>query len=487
VTPSHPLSDRTLHRHTARVAVPSYDRRALRPAVVHVSVGYFHRSHQAVYLDDLARAGVTGWGLVGVGLRRRRMRDALVPQDCLYTVVERGAGGDRARIVGVMGRYLFAPDDGRAVVDALAAESTRLVTLTVTGAAYRADAPAPDPDDEEVNADLADPSAPRSALAILVEALDARRRAGRGPLTILSCDNLPASGDVARTAVVAFARQRDERLARWIEEGVAFPSSMVDRITPKTTDADRERLAREFGVADRWPVMTEPFSEWVVEDAFCGARPPLDEVGVRFVADVRPYALLKTRLLNGTHCALGHLGFLAGLRRADEAMADPVLAAYVDRLMAEEVAPPLPRIAGFDVRDYRHSVVARLANPKIGDQLERLCRGGSLKLPRHVVPAIEAARGDGLPHPLLTLAVAGWVRHARGVDDAGRPYAIDDPVAPRLRALAGDPRGLLTLLGPLAADAGFVAEVEDVLRDFDRRGVHATVAAAVGPTERLAA
>jgi fructuronate reductase/mannitol 2-dehydrogenase len=413
------------------VAVPSYDRRALAPSVVHMSVGSFHRSHQAVYLDELARAGHRGWGLTGVGLRRRAMHEALGPQDWLYTVVERGAEVDAARVVGVMGRYLFGPDRPAAVLAALADERTRLVTLTITAAAYADDAGAP------------------SALGLLVDALDRRRRAGRAPFTVLSCDNLPANGDATRAAVVARALARDERLARWIEEHVAFPSSMVDRITPQTTEEDRARLAAQFGLDDRWPVMTEPHSEWVVEDAFCNGRPPLEDVGVRFVADVRPYSLIKTRLLNATHCAIGPLGTLAGLRRTDEVMADPTLRSYVERLTGDEIAPLLPRVPGLDVVEYRRAVLRRLANPKIGDQLARLCRGGALKVPRQLAPSIAARRAAGMPHPLLTLAVAGFLAHS------------------------GEPR---RVLGALVEDSGFVAELEAARRAIETQGVRAVLA-----------
>jgi mannitol 2-dehydrogenase len=462
-----------LNRHAPRVAVPSYTRTALTPSIVHLSVGSFHRSHQAVYLDDLARQGVTDWGLTGVGLRRREMRDALVPQDCLYTVVERGPGGDRPRVIGVMGRYLFGPDDPQAVLEALADPRTRLVTLTVTGAAYEID--------DLARHDLANTGRPRSAVGYLVEGLDRRRRAGLPPVTILSCDNMPANGDVARHAIASFARLRDERLARWIEDHVSFPSSMVDRITPQTTAGDRERLASEFGVEDRWPVMTEPYADWVIEDDFAAGRPPLEEVGVRFVADVRPYALIKTRLLNATHCALGHLGLLAGLRATDEAMADPLFSEYVARLTGEEIAPLLPRLPGLDLVAYRRSALERLANPCVADQLERLCRGASLKLPRHVLPSIAARRSAGAPHPLLTLAVAGFCAHARG------PWALDDRAAVRLRAAAPDVRALLAELGPVAADPGLAYEVERVVAAIEQGGVRVALAAALGAAEPLAA
>ncbi len=476
--------------------VPSYDRTALVPSVVHMSVGHFHRAHQAMYFDDLARRGHRDWGLVGVGLRRREMQDALAAQDGLYTVVERGADGDRARVVGVIRGYHFAPDAPEAVVERLAHEQTRLVTFTVTGAAYHVDFATGtfDADHPEVVADLADPSRPISALGFLVEGLDRRRRAGLPPFTILSCDNLPSNGAVTRTAVVGFARLRDEKLAEWIESEVAFPSSMVDRITPVTTDADRERVAREFGIDDRWPVMTEPFSQWVIEDEFCNGRPPLEEAGVQFVPDVRPYALIKTRLLNASHSALGYLGVLAGLERADEAMADPAFRSYVTRTMADEVSPLLPAVVGLDLTDYQRTVVERLANPTMGDQLPRLCRNGSAKMPCHVLPSIVERRARGLEHPLLTLAVAGWCRYLRGVDELGREIAIDDPLAERLRLLAerggSDPRPLLrerSLFGPLSDDEGFAAELATALETLDRWGAAAAVDACLAGRDRIAA
>ena len=383
---------------------------------MHISVGYFHRSHQALYFDDLARGGHTEWGLTGVGLRRPEMHEALEPQDWLYTVVERGAGPDRARVVGAMGRYLFAPHDPAAVVDALADERTRLVTLTVTAAGYE-----PDP-----------AAGPGSALAHIAAALDRRRRAGLAPFTVLSCDNLPSNGDAARAAVAGQARLRDPRLADWIEDNVAFPSSMVDRITPTTSDADRERLSRDFGVVDRWPVVTEPYSEWIVEDEFCNGRPPLEEVGVRFVADVRPYSLIKTRLLNATHCALGHLGSLAGLRTTDEAMRDPLFNAYVDRLTRDEIAPLLPRVTGLDIETYRQSVLERLRNPKIADPLARLRRNASLKVPRHVLPSMLESSRRGRPHPLLSLALAAYDHQ-----ECGGPALGPDGVRGALRAALG--------------------------------------------------
>lgn len=478
-----PLCQATLRHHAARVAVPAYDRAALTPAVVHMSVGSFHRAHQAIYFDDLAQRGISrGWGLVGVGLHRRELRDALAAQDGLYTVVARGADGDVARVVGAIGRYLYAPEDGERVLAALADARTRLVTLTITGEGYR------------VDGSTEHARGPRSALGFLVAALDRRRRGGLPPFTVLSCDNLPANGELARSAVVSCARLHDERLADWIDEHGAFPSSMVDRITPRTTPADREMVARRFGVLDRAPVITEPFSQWVIEDDFCAGRPPLDRVGARFVGDVRPHALVKTRLLNGSHCALGPLGYLAGHRTSSEALADPVLGAFVERLMGDEIAPLLPPVAGLDLDAYRAGLLTRLGNPAIGDRLARLCRNGSAKVPVHLLSSIAEARALGRPHRLLTLAVAGWLRYLRGADEHGAPIVLDDPLGGDLRALAvaggTDPRPLLgarAVFGRLGDDAGFAAELGAALQDLERRGARGATAAYLAARTSLAA
>jgi len=497
VTTAVRLGEDTLVHHAARVAVPTYDRTALKRAVVHISVGSFHRSHQAVYFDDLAERDITsGWGVTGVGLRRPQMREVLAAQDGLYTVVARDAAGDEARVIGAIGRYLFAPQDDGAVIDALSDSETRLVTLTITSAAYCVDAATGsfDARHPEVVADLSAPAGPTSALGHLVEALDRRRRAGAEPFTVLSCDNVPGNGHMTRSALVGFAALRDPRLAAWIDERVAFPDSMVDRITAKTTVADRTLVERRFGVADRWPVITEPFSQWVVEDSFCNGRPPLDEVGVRFVGDVRPYALLKTRLLNASHCALGHLGALAGHRRTDEGMDDFVFGAYVAHLMRDDVAPLLPHAPGVDVPGYQETLLERLGNPKIGDELTRLRRNGSSKIPTHVLSSIADARRQRRAHPLLTMAVAGWCRQLCGLDDDGRRLPVDDPLVDALQPLAvaggNDPRPLLgfrSVFGRLGDDAGFAAELEQALVAIDRHGARGAVAACLDGDRQVAA
>jgi mannitol 2-dehydrogenase len=486
------LSERTLHLLTRRLRVPSYDRTSLTPAVVHFSVGGFHRAHQLVYFDDLAEQGCPDWGVVGVGLRSPAMRDALRPQDHLYTVVERSSEGERARVIGAMVDYHYAPESPERVLALLTDPRTRLVTMTVTGTAYRIDATSREfvPDDA-VRADLADPRRPTSLFAYLVAALDQRRRAGVPPFTVLSCDNLQRNGEAARAAVVGFARLLDPDLARWIEDNVAFPGSMVDRITPSTTQRDRLAVARRYGVVDRWPVITEPFSQWVMEDAFSAGRPPLEQVGVQFVPDVGDHELMKTRLLNAGHSALAALGTLAGHRAVHEVMADPVLRRYLTRLMADEIGPLLPCPAGIDLAEYQRTLLIRFADPVLGDRLDRLSRRSSSKVPLYLLPSLRTARERGLPAELLTLAVAGWCRYLRGVDLQGGPLALQDEHAGELGTLAraggSDPRGLLgvrSVFGDLGADPGFAAALADALREIEVHGVRTAAARALDRLDR---
>ena len=487
-----PLNERTLARHARHLRVPSYDRSALTPAVVHFSVGGFHRAHQLVYLDDLAEQGNTDWGVVGVGLRSAAMRDALRPQDHLYTVVERSSAGERARVIGSMVDYHFAPDSPETVLDVLTDERTRLVTMTVTGNAYRIDAISGEfVPDADVLADVADPDRPRTLFGYIVTALDRRRRAGLPPFTVLSCDNMQANGEAARAAVVGFAQLRDAELARWIDAHVAFPGSMVDRITPSTSLADRDDVARRFGVADRWPVITEPFSQWVMEDEFCNGRPPLEDVGVQFVPDVGDHELMKTRLLNASHSAMGHLGVLAGIVGVPDLLAQPLLRRYVTRLMADEIGPLLPVPAGTDLAEYQRSLLRRFSDPAISDRLDRLCRRGSSKVPLYLLPSLRAALAQRRPAELLTLAAAGFCRHLHGVDLQGNALVLADDRAEELQALARaggtDPRPLLdppSLFGDLGADPAFVRALGRALEELEAHGVHGAVARALERSAR---
>jgi fructuronate reductase/mannitol 2-dehydrogenase len=480
------LSDVGLASLPARVATPTYARDQLLRAIVHFGVGGFHRSHQAVYLDDIAERGLSmEWGEHGVGLLPgdRRMAEALIPQDCLYTVVERSAEADTARVVGSLGGYTFGPDHPERVLQLLADPATRIVSLTITEGGYLVDDKTGvfDATSPAVREDV-DRNAPRTAFGYIVAGLERRRKAGIAAFTVLSCDNLQGNGSVARTAVVSFARLGDEPLAAWIEANVAFPNGMVDRITPQTTDADRSMVAETFGIADRWPVVTETFRQWVIEDTFSNGRPPLEEVGVQMVPDVHPYETMKLRLLNASHQAMAYLGYLAGYRYAHEVMGDPEFVNFLTRFMDTEVTPLLPPVPGIDLAEYKRTLLERFANSKIADTLARLATDGSDRMPKFVLPSLSEALAEGRPHRLLTLVVAGFCRYLRGVDEQGQPIALQDGRAEELRKLAvqgaADPRPLLAVqrvFGDLAGNEAWVAELAAALRELDEIGARALV------------
>ena len=490
--PRVPLNSAALVRLADRVAVPSYERSGLVPGVVHLGVGNFHRAHQLVYFDSLANLGFGCWGVTGVSLRSHSLRDALARQDNLFTVVERDGQRTNARVIGVLRDYLYAPTQSSRVMAALSSPNTRLVTLTITGNGYPVNADGELLIDSQLRQELDDPQHPTTAFGYLVEALTRRRSHGGGGLTVLSCDNLPDSGAATRAAVMALAGRRSPELARWVEQEVSFPNAMVDRITPATTLQERRFLQETFQLDDRCPVMTEPFSQWVVEDAFIGDRPRLDEVGVQFVSDVTPYKLVKTRLLNGSHCALGYLGTFLGYSSTSAAMTDPLLRSAVERLMRYEVAPLLPPLPGTSVGDYQHVLLERFSNPEVADPLSRLCARGSTKMRSYLLPSLHESLRQGDPPPILVLAVAVWMRYLRGTDLGGSPVEVQDPLAAELAELAArgqhDPRPLLSrtdIFGDLGRHPGVVAALEATLKQLDEEGAAATITARLagtGPT-----
>ena len=472
-TAAAPLSEERLEQLGESVVVPTYDRAELVPSVVHIGVGSFHRAHQALYFDEIAQQGLsTEWGVVGVGLHSPGIGDVLVEQDNLYSVVVRHNDTDDVRVVGVLTDFLFAPNDPAAVLDVLADPRTRLATLTITGTAYPA-GNAVDPADPQVRADVEHPEAPATAFGYLVEGLDRRRRAGLPGFTVLSCDNITGNGAATRGAVLSTAALRDPELVDWIDVNVSFPGSMVDRITPETTEEVREELATRHGLVDQWPVVTEPFSQWIVEDNFCAGRPPLDQVGVSFVSDVLPYEPMKARLLNAGHCAMAYVAALAGFATADEAMADPAVHDFVAGYLREASALLLA-VPGMDLDSYCATLLERFANPRMSDQLTRLTRRGSTKLPVYVLPSLRQALDQDRPRAHLVMTVAAWFRFLRGVDHAGTEISVEDHRAEELQQLgqAGgtDPQPLLSapdLFGTLADHPKFVAELAAALEALE--------------------
>ncbi|WP_167586436.1 mannitol dehydrogenase family protein [Kineococcus rubinsiae] len=473
---------------------PLVDPASLGVGIVHLGIGAFHRAHQAVYTEDAVAAAGGDWGICGVTQRSRTVVDQLGPQDGLYTVLAHDAAGSEARVVGAVRELVFAGEAPDRLRELLAAPTTRVVTLTVTEKGYRHD-PATgrlrrgDPD---VAADLdgfAAGRAPRTVVGQLVAGLAARRDADAGPLTLLSCDNLPANGAVLRGLVAEFcdALPAGDALRAWVEESVRFPSSMVDRIVPATTAADRDEAQRLLGLRDEGVVVTEPFRQWVVEDDFAAGRPAWERAGAVLTDDVAPFEAMKLRLLNGSHSTLAYLGVLAGHEHVADAVADEGIAALVARLMAHDVEPTLAVPAGFDVARYQQDLLDRFANPALRHRTLQIAMDGSQKLPQRLLGTISDALAAGREPRVACLGVAAWMRYVSTArSETGVPLPVDDPLAAHLAEVtagAGSPGAVAdALLGvpevfgtALPADDRFRALVGESLEALTRDGVAGAV------------
>ena len=428
------LCDATLARLPGSVARPGYDRDAMRPGIVHLGVGAFHRAHQAAYTDAVLAAGDNRWGITAASLRSPDTRNALTPQDGLYALNIRGEA-DRLAVIGSIGRVLAAPDEPAALLDALCAPTVAVVSLTVTEKAYCRD-PADGALDEahpDILHDLAHPHAPRSALGWLAAAIARRRVEGLRAFTVLCCDNLPANGQTLHRLLARFAQMRSPGLGAFVENEIACPDTMVDRIVPATTAEDRTRVAAALGLRDAWPVIAEPFSQWVVADRFPAGRPAWEDAGAVMVADVVPFERMKLRLLNASHSALAYLGCLAGVETVAEAMRDPGLAGFAARVM-DDAAPTLAVPPGTEVAGYKRALLARFRNPALRHRLRQIAADGSQKLPQRVLDTMRDRLALGLPVDTQALVVAGWMRYVTGVDEHGQPMEVQDPAAPGLAA-----------------------------------------------------
>ncbi|TIO08207.1 MAG: mannitol dehydrogenase family protein [Mesorhizobium sp.] len=431
------LSNSTRQALPASVAVPGYDRNRVVPGIVHIGVGAFHRAHQATYVDDCLAAGETDWGIVGVSLRSADTRDALAPQDGLYTLAVRSSDSESLRVVGSILSMLVAPEDPGAVLAALTDPRTRIVTLTITEKAYlRAAGGGLDKTHPDIVHDLANPQMPRTAHGFLTESLARRRAAGIPPFTVLCCDNLPANGATLHRLLVEFAALRNSDLARHIADEVAFPSSMVDRIVPATTDADRTRISGQLGVEDAWPVMTEPFCQWVVEDDFPAGRPAWEKFGVTMVGDVGPFEDMKLRLLNGSHSAIAYLGLLSGHETVDRAFADPTIRQFVDGLWAEAI-PTLPKDAGLDTADYTSQLAKRYSNTALAHRTAQIANDGSQKLPQRIVASAVECIETGVTPKHLMLVAAAWIAACEARGRTLPENHFTDPLDSALAALTG--------------------------------------------------
>lgn len=483
------LNEKSLWQLSSEVLTPRYDRTAVTNGIVHISVGGFHRSHQALYLDNyLEKHPDSGWGICGVGLLEydRKMRDALRQQDCLYTLVERSGQGDFARVVGSITRYLFAPEERQLVIDTLADPQCRIVTLTITeGGYYVIDGSGEfDLNHPTIQHDLQHPDEPIGIYGFLTAALKRRRQQNLTPFTVLSCDNIQGNGDVVEKMLTVFARLQNPDLGQWIAERGAFPNSMVDRITPATTLVDLQMVADKFGIEDACPVVAEPFRQWVIEDHFCDGRPDWEKVGVQMTDDVYPYEMMKLRLLNASHLLIGYLGSLLGYTYVHEAIAERLIRQAVEGLMAE-VTPTLQPLPGIDLDEYKQTLIDRFANPQVGDRLSRLCLNNSATLPKYVLGSLKDKLNQDGSIAYMSLTLAAWFRYLNGKSDRQHPLPIKDPMADiltqraRLVALDGNPHPLLSLteiFGDLGQSSRLVKAVTKCLSEFNRVGTRETLA-----------
>lgn len=439
------LNAQSLRTASPTTLVPQYPRDQVSIGIVHFGVGGFHRAHQAVYLDSLIAIDPDArtFGLCGVSLlpQDRRIVDVLTGQDTLYTLLTRHRDGRTdARIVGSIIDHRFAPDDPDAVLQLLTDPQVRIVTLTITEGGYFSllgDDAGVDLDASDLVHDAEHPGDPRTAFGYILEALRRRRAAEVPPFTVLSCDNAHTNGELTRRVITALADRVDTELAAWVADHVAFPNSMVDRITPRTTDGDLTDAEALTGLSDGWPVPTEAFSQWVIEDRFPTGRPAWEAVGAQLVDDVRPYELMKTRLLNAGHQTIAYTGRLLGYTYAHEALNDPTIARLVRHYQEKEGARTLPRIPGTDFDTYSAAVRERFSNPQIHDSLERLTDQSSTMLSTYLLPVIRELLDADRDASAAIAVVACWAHFLNGVDDNGQAYAVTDRRGLDLQARAG--------------------------------------------------
>lgn len=481
------LNETALQSLPDNVAVPNYDRSALTAGILHIGVGNFHRAHQAVYLHELFSLGEDhDWALVGAGIKPydTNMRERLQQQDWLTTVVELDPNGFTAKVSGSM--IDFIEVDPQAVIEKLSSPEIRIVSLTITEGGYFLDDRTGGFDHKhpDIVHDVNNPDAPETVFGVIIAAIQNRRANGIAPFTVMSCDNLPENGIITRQAVLGLAMDMSPDLEKWIEDNVSFPNSMVDCITPATSDRERAMVEERFGIVDAVPVACEPFRQWVMEDKFPNGRPALEKVGVEFVSEVAPYELMKLRILNGGHAAIAYPAALMGHHFVHDAMADPIVGGFLAKLEASEIIPTVPSVPGVDFQQYLKKVRERFSNAAVADTIPRLCLDGSNRQPKFILPTIMDRLSGGDSITGLALEVALWCRYCAGTDDAGNAIELVDEKAARLTEHAlrakDNPAVFLEMtdiFGHLGENAEFAEAFSAALTSLWAKGTKATLQA----------
>lgn len=480
------FEDKSVHD----IKFPSYDISDIKTGILHFGLGNFARAHQAMYIDRLMSDGdALDWGICGVGLTPGgiRMRDTMRKQGNLFSLVVKNADKTLdARIVGCIHEYLFGPDGTEKIVQKLSTPELRVVSLTITEGGYNFKETTGEFDFSHpgVVHDLTVNEQPKTVFGIVTEALRRRRDAGLPAFTVMSCDNIPDNGHLARNCFLSFAKAKDPELAEWMSDKVSFPSSMVDRITPGTTDDDRKLMVEKFGLADTWPVMCESFTQWVLEDDFSNGRPPYELAGVQMVKDVVPYELMKLRLLNASHQAMAYFGYLSGHQYSFQAAEDPLIRELLRKYMNTEAIPTLRPVPGIDLDEYVTTLLERFSNPEVRDTLARLCQQSSDLIPKFLLPVVKDNLAKGGNVALSAAVVASWARYAEGTDEKGQPINVVDKLAGQLTPIAktqGEhPLAFIEnkdLFGDLASHKEFVEPYRDALAKLKKDGAQATLKA----------
>ena len=480
------LSDATLGALSKTISVPGYDRAALSPGIVHIGLGNFHRAHQAWYLHRLMQAGkALDWAIIGAGVRAAdsAQRDRLLAQDCLTTLIELDPKGMSAEVCGAMIDFLPVQPDNAALIAQMADPAIRIVALTVTEGGYFVDAASGgfDTAHADIQHDAANPQTPRTAFGAMIEALRLRRAAGTGPFSAQSCDNLQGNGAILRQTLVSLAALSDPDLAAWIDANCTFPNAMVDCIVPATGPSELA-LARSFGIIDAAPVTHENFRQWVMEDNFCAGRPPWEDAGVTLTDRVHDYEAQKIQILNGGHQMISTPAEILGLETIADAMAHPLISAFMRKVVTDEVAPHVDPVPGLSPLDYLDLVARRFANPKIRDTTRRVAFDGSSRQPGFIVPSIRSAIEHATSVNGLALVSALWARYCEGTREDGSTVAPNDPHWDRLNAAAKlakiTPLAWLEqrqFYGDLAENTPFAAAFADWLDALHTIGVEATL------------
>lgn len=483
------LSNASLNSLPESVQRPTYDRSKIKAGILHFGVGAFHRSHQALALDQLMAQGkANDWGIIGVGLLPgdSKMRDALKPQDCLYTLVTKFSDGKfQYQVIGSIIDYIFAPDDPQVLLEKLADPQIKIVSLTITEGGYSFDRVTGefDPTTPAIAKDLVSATNPVSSFGYIVEGLRLRREKGIEPFTIQSCDNIQENGEVAKKMITAFAKMKDSDLGAWIEANVAFPNSMVDRITPVTLPEDVAATKKHLGLTDAWPVVCEPFFQWVIEDHFPLGRPKFEDAHVQMVKDVMPYELMKLRLLNGSHQGLCYFGRLSGYHYVHEVLQDPLISQFLTNYMNKEATPTLRPVPGVNLDDYKKQLIERFSNAQVKDTVARLAAESSDRIPKWLVPVIREQLAADRDVTLCAAIVASWARYDEEIDENGKPIDVVDPLKNELVAIAKtqrqNPLAFIEnkkLFGDLAGDERFTKPYLAALDSLHKVGAQKTLA-----------